>query len=186
MVSELIDQLLVLNIKKPTHLFLQAGVGSMAAVVLGFLLNVYGEDYPITCIMEPHQAACFYKSEEIGDGRPHPAEGNLETMMAGLSCGVPSPIAWEIINNFADMMISCPDQTAAKGMKIFARPSGSDPKIISGESGAVGIGLFSEIMKNNKYVDVRNNLKLNEDSVVLLFNTEGATDPDNYRRIVGE
>ncbi len=186
MIAEATTQMQDLNIEKPTHVFLQAGVGSMSAAVLGFLVNVYGEKYPLTIIIEPHQAACFFRSIKIGDGHPHPADGSLKTMMAGLSCGVPSLIAWDIIKDFADTFISCSDCIAAEGMRIFARPHGNDNKIISGESGAVGIGLLAEIMMNNEHINLRENLNLNKDSIVLLFNTEGDTDPQNYRKIVAQ
>ncbi len=186
MAAEASVQMHELDIEKPTHVFLQAGVGSMSAAVLGYLMNAFAEKYPLTIIIEPHQAACFYRSVEIGDGYPHPADGCLKTMMAGLSCGVPSTIAWNIIRDFADTMISCSDSIAAEGMRILARPHGDDNKIISGESGAVGIGLLVEIMKNNKYSDLRRSLNINKESIVLLFNTEGATDPENYRKIVGQ
>jgi diaminopropionate ammonia-lyase len=185
LISEIIMQMREISIKRPTHIFLQAGVGSMAAAALAYLVNVYRDKYPTTLIIEPHQAACFYRSVKIGDTLPHPADGNLKTMMAGLSCGVPSTIAWDIIKNYADFMISCPDDIAAEGMRLLARPFGDDKKIISGESGAVGVGLIAEIMQNNLYNDLRTILNLNSESIVLLINTEGATDPENYRRIVG-
>ena len=82
------------------------------------------------------------------------------------------------------MMISCPDHIATEGMRIFARPLGSDEKIISGESGAIGIGLLSAIMKDERNTKIKKQLNLDKNSVVLLFNTEGDTDPDNYRKIV--
>jgi len=184
MVYEAIEQIKHIDVEKPTHLFLQAGVGSMAASVLGYFVNEFTESYPLTAIIEPHQAACFYDSVVIGDGQPHPAKGNLKTIMAGLSCGVPSTVAWDILKNYSDMMISCPDHIATEGMRIFARPLGSDEKIISGESGAIGIGLLSAIMKDERNVKVGKRLNLDKDSIVLLFNTEGDTDPENYRKIV--
>jgi diaminopropionate ammonia-lyase len=186
MVYEVIERMIQMGVEKPSHIFLQAGVGSMAASVLGCFVNEFGISYPLTAIIEPHQAACFYDSVVIGDGRAHPAKGNLKTMMAGLSCGVPSIIAWDILKNFSDMMISCPDYLAAEGIKIFARPLGSDKKIVSGESGAVGIGLLSAIMKDERNAKIRKQLRLNKDSIILLFNTEGDTDPENYRKIVGQ
>ncbi len=182
--DEIRQELEPLDIEKPTHVFLQAGVGSMAAALLGFFLNNCKEKYPLTYIVEPHRAACFYESVIKKDNKPHPAEGDMQTMMAGLSCGVPSTVAWSVIHKFADGMLSCDDSVAADGMRLLADPSGSDPKIISGESGAVTSGLINNILSNNNYADIREKLRIDDSSIILLFNTEGDTDPENYRNIV--
>ncbi|MGG3887228.1 diaminopropionate ammonia-lyase [Brevibacillus panacihumi] len=98
----------------PTHLFLQAGVGSMAAAVLGYVVARNPSQYPFAIIVEPHAADCFYRSA-AGDGRALPAMGDLRTIMAGLACGEPSPLAWEILRDYADAFASCPDSVAAEG-----------------------------------------------------------------------
>lgn len=184
MMYEALDQMKAIGLEKPSHLFLQAGVGSMAGAVLGCFLDQFGESYPITAIIEPNEAACYFDSVDVGNGQPHPAKGSLKTIMAGLSCGVPNPIAWEILRNFSDMMISCPDYVAAKGMRILANPLDDDPKVVSGESGAVGIGLLFMIMKDTRYIEIKRELGLKKDSIIFLINTEGDTDPENYRRII--
>jgi diaminopropionate ammonia-lyase len=130
----------------PTHMFLQAGVGSMAAAMAGVFINYYGEKCPKIYIVEPHQAACYYNSGVAGDGVARSVEGDMDSIMAGLSCGVPNPIAWEIIRNFADGFFSCDDVLTANGMRILGNPLGNDPRVVSGESGAVGTGLIDEIM----------------------------------------
>ncbi len=186
MLDEILEQMHEYGIAGPTHVFLQAGVGSMAAAILGGLINKYGKDYPITAVIEPNEAACFYDSVVINDGRSHAASGNLKTIMAGLSCGVPSQLAWEIMRSYADMMIACDDALAINGMRLYAHPRGDDPKIVSGESGAVSIGLLTALMKDPQYVNIKNQLNLNENSIVLLLNTEGDTDPENYRKIVNQ
>jgi diaminopropionate ammonia-lyase len=183
MIYETVEQMKSFGIKSPTHVFLQVGVGSMAAAIIGYLLNIYGDNYPTTIIVEPHRAACFYES--IQRKKPSRAEGNLNTIMAGLACGTPSVLAWEIISNFADYFISCDDETARIGMRQYAAPIGDDPKIISGESGAVSLGLLLKLSTDGSFSKIKDDLKLNNDSVVLLFNTEGDTDPESYRRIVG-
>lgn len=169
---------------KPTHLFLQAGVGSFAAAMLGFFVNKYGKDELNTIIIEPENANCIYKSAVINDGKPHIVEGSLETIMAGLSCGEPNPIAWPILRDHADCFVSSPDYIAARGMSILANPINGDERIVSGESGAPGIGLISLLMEKDELKDLKEALKLDNNSRVLIISTEGDTDPDSYRRIL--
>lgn len=167
----------------PTHLFLQAGVGSMAAAVLGYVVARNPSQYPFTIIVEPHAADCFYRSA-AGDGRALPAMGDLRTIMAGLACGEPSPLAWEILRDYADAFASCPDSVAADGMRSLGLPSGDDQAIVSGESGAVGVGLLETFMRQEEWEDFRKTAKLDETSVVLCFSTEGDTDRESYEQIV--
>lgn len=167
----------------PTHLFLQAGVGSMAAAVLGYVVAQNPSKYPFTIIVEPHAADCFYRSA-AGDGRALPALGDLRTIMAGLACGEPSPLAWEILRDYADAFASCPDSVAADGMRSLGLPSGDDQAIVSGESGAVGVGLLETFMRQEEWEDFRKTAKLDETSVVLCFSTEGDTDRESYEQIV--
>lgn len=184
MADEALEQLEEMGIPKPTHLFLQAGVGGMAAAVLGYYCNCYRGEHPITAIVEPNNAACVFASALARDGRPHAVKGDLNTIMAGLACGEPSPIAWEILRDFADAYISCPDYIAARGIRILANPLGSDKKVVSGESGAVGTGLLSVLMQYRGCSEIREALGLDQNSVILLFSTEGDTDPVNYRQIL--
>lgn len=183
MVYEALEHLSEQNVK-PTHVFLQAGVGAMAGAVTGFLAGYYGKERPKIAIVEPEGAACIYESARIGDGKPHAATGNGRTIMAGLNCGEPCPITWPILRDCADAYMCFPDYVAARGMRIYASPLGTDAKVISGESGASTMGAFSLVMESPKLSDVKERLGLDGESVVLLFNTEGDTDPISYRRIV--
>lgn len=183
-IDEALEQLKEDGIEKPTHVFLQAGVGSFAGSILGYLAAKFGEDRPITAIVEPHQAACIYKSALVGDSKPHSVTGELRTLMAGLACGEPNIISWEILRDFADIYFSCPDYVAARGMRILANPLGNDPRVISGESGAVGLGLVSLLLNNEKLQEVAQKLQINQDSKILLISTEGNTDPILYKKIV--
>lgn len=180
---EVVDQLALQGYNAPTHVFLQAGVGGMAAAILGLFVNIYKNNYPKTIIVEPNAANCIYHSAEINDGKPHAINGDLQTIMVGLACGVPNPIAWPIIRDFATMFISCNDAVAARGVRILANPIKGDKKVISGESGAAGIGAFS-LLVGDEFDEVKEVIGLNEDSVVLFFNTEGDTDPVNYGEII--
>ena len=170
----------------PTHVFLQAGVGSMAAAVSAFLADYYKESKPIITIVEPLSADCLYRTAAANDGALHPVPGEMNTIMAGLACGEPCAEAWELLNQFADYYIAVPDSFAASGMTHLAHPKGNDPVIVSGESGAAGVGTLIELLSSpNKYHDIIRELKLSCDSRVLCISTEGATDRLNYEHITG-
>lgn len=184
MATEAVEQMEDMEIKKPTHVILQAGVGAMAGAVLGYLSNKY-KKVPKTIIVEPTEAACIYKSAVASDGKMHIVDGDLTTIMAGLACGEPNPLGWSILNEHASAFISCGDYISANGMRILANPIKNDERVISGESGAIGIGLIN-LLSLNELADVREKLEINEDSVILLFSTEGDTDPENYMKVVWE
>jgi diaminopropionate ammonia-lyase len=182
---EAIEQLQeIYKIKKPTHIFLQAGVGSMAGAVTGLFSAIYGEERPIITIVEPNKADCLYRTAEANDGKLHFVTGEMNTIMAGLACGEPCTIGWNILKDYADNFISCPDYVAAKGMRILGNPIQGDERIISGESGAAAFGCVAEIMTNPEHEEIRKKLLLDENSVVLFFSTEGDTDQEGYRSIV--
>jgi len=184
MVAEALDQIEQRGGPLPTHVFLQAGVGSMSGAVLGYLLEKYRGGHPKTIIIEAKNAACMYKSILAGDGKPHRVEGDLETIMAGLACGEPNPIGWEILRDYADYFVSCPDYVTVEGMRRLANPIGADHKIVSGESGAVGIGLIELLLSKPEWAEHRNAISLDRRSIVLAFSTEGDTDPAGYRKNV--
>ncbi len=171
--------------KTPTHVFLQAGVGSMAAAVAAFMANYYGEKRPKIIIVEPHTADCHYLTVKADDGQMHPILGDMHSMMAGLCCGVPCPIAWEILSDYGDAFASIPDSASAAAMYRLAHPLGADPVTVSGESGAAGMGLVLEVLGDNNLVDIKEKLGIDEKSLLLCFSTEGDTDKENYKKIVG-
>lgn len=181
MAAEVYEQL---GKKKPTHIFLQAGVGSFATAVTGFFSDVYGEDKPIITIVEPNEAACIFKTIKADDGKIHPVTGDMNTIMAGLACGEPVTVGIDILRNYADNFISCPDYVAAEGMRVLSSPLKGDERVISGESGAAGFGAVYEILTDPNLKELKERLKIDENSVILLFSTEGDTDKENYRRIV--
>jgi len=184
MAAEALAQIQEMKVEKPTHIFIQAGVGSLAGAVQGYFASVFGENRPKTIIVESDQADCLYQSILKNDGNPHAVTGDLNTIMAGLACGEPNTISWEIVRDYSDMFVSCPDWVAARGMRILGNPIKGDCQVISGESGAVTAGLLATIMTNEKMKEIRNAFDLNENSRVLLFSTEGDTDPEKYREIV--
>jgi diaminopropionate ammonia-lyase len=170
----------------PTHIFLQCGVGSFAASMQAYFIERYGDNRcPFSAIVEPARAACFHHSMRENTGSPVTINGDLDTIMAGLACGEPSILAWEILKNHADAFISCRDSIAIKGMRTLGIPLSGDPRIISGESGAVTLGLLVHLRTHLLNDDVTEALQLNSHSRVLLISTEGDTDPEAYRKIIG-
>ena len=169
---------------RPTHVFLQAGVGAMSGAMTGIITSYYGEESPVITIVEPDRADCIYKTALAADGKIHNVEGDLDTMMAGLACGEPCSIGWELIGAHADFAMSVPEAVAARGMRVLGNPIGGDRRVISGESGAVTAGIVYDLMTDDTLSDFRNMIGLDEDSVVLLISTEGDTDRENYRRVV--
>ena len=139
---------------------------------------------PIIGIVEPDQADCLFRTAKADDGKLHPVTGHMRTIMAGLACGEPCSIGWQVLSDYADFFISCPDYAAAQGMRILGNPMGKDQKVVSGESGAAAFGAVSEILRNPELKELKEALKLNENSRILFFSTEGDTDKENYRRIV--
>lgn len=170
--------------KRPTHVFLQAGVGAMPGALTGFFSDYFKDEKPIITIVEPDKADCIFRSAKANDGKPRFVSGDMNTIMAGLACGEPCTIAWDVLRDHADYFISMPDYVAAKGMRILGNPLKGDERIISGESGASTTGFVAEVLMNPEFCNLRRELRLNESSKILCFSTEGDTDRDNYRNIV--
>lgn len=183
--EEILEQLEQEGWQRPTHLFLQAGVGSFAGAMLGSFAAHWGRDCPITCVVEPDQADCIYRSAKAADGQLHPVTGDMNSMMAGLCCGEPCTISWEILRRGADAFFSCSDDCAAAGMRLLGKPIAQDPLIVSGESGAVGVGLLAALCREKSLKDMGQRLKLDKNSRILCISTEGDTDQANYRHILG-
>lgn len=168
----------------PTHIFLQAGVGSMAGAIAGFFASVYGEKRPIITIVEPNKADCIFQTAEADDGKLKFTTGAMNTIMAGLACGEPCSIGYQVLKDYADNFISCPDYAAAQGMRLLGNPMAGDSRVISGESGASAFGCVAEIMRDPALAHLKDKLKLDEHARVLFFSTEGDTDKDSYKSIV--
>lgn len=183
----------------PTHIFVQAGVGGVAASVAAHAADVYGASAaaqayaaqayatqaygaaaPAIIVVEPERAACLFESARAG--RLAKAHHGEPTIMAMLECHEPSPIAWEILAALASAFITLPEQAAIDAMRRLARPLAGDPAIVSGESGCVGLAGLVACLGDD---EARRALGLGPASRILVFNTEGATDPGLYRQIVG-
>lgn len=179
------EQMRALGVDCPTHLLLQAGVGSLAGAVLGYFANACAP-LPRALVAEPRDAACIFTSLRAGDGRPHAVSGAMKTMMAGLACGEPCSLGWEVLRAYAAAAAACPDVLAADGMRILATPLPGDPPLVSGESGAVTAGLLVWLMcsPDAGAAGLRSALGLGSRSSVLLINTEGDTAPALYRHVL--
>lgn len=168
--------------EQPTHIFLQAGVGSMAGALAAFFAQAYAGAQII--LVESDQADCLYRTAAAQDGRLHRVDGDLRTIMAGLACGEPCGLAWELLERYVPNYLTIPDWVAAKGMRMLAAPLGDDPRVVSGESGASTLGTAAELMMEDRWRPIRQALGLGPDSRVLCISTEGDTDRAHYRRIV--
>lgn len=185
-VAEVLEQLKQQSFDEISHVIIQAGVGSFAASIAATIYNARTDHPPKIIIVEPEKANTFYQSAQNKTGEAQRVHGNLETMMAGLACGEPNPIGWNVLRSLGNYFFSCDDVVSAKGMHLLGNPLGKDVKIISGESGAVPVGLLHELMMNDALSEAKNKLELDENSHVLVINTEGDTDPLNYNKIVNE
>ena len=167
--------------ERPTHIFLQAGVGAMAGALAGFFADYYQKAKPTIVIVEPNKADCIYRTAGADDGKIHIITGDMNTIMAGLACGEPCTVGWEMLSRYADYFVSMPDAIAAKGMRVLGNPLPGDERVISGESGAATTGFVTELMTNESLEYLRRTLGINEESKVLCFSTEGEKNKKNYR-----
>ena len=172
--------------QKPTHIFLQAGVGSMSGAITGFFANIYKEQKPKIVIVEPTKADCLFQTAKANDGTLHCVKGDMNTIMAGLACGEPCTIGWNVLKEYADAFVRCPEYVAADGMRMLAAPLKGDTAVVSGESGAVGIGCVANILQYKELENIKKALQLDENSVILCISTEGDTDAQNYKKVVWE
>jgi len=168
----------------PTHLFLQAGVGSMAGAMAGFFTALYGEKKPRIIVVEPNKADCLFRTAKAADGTLHNVTGDMNTIMAGLACGEPCSIGWEVLKSCADGFLTVPESAAADGMRILAAPCRGDDPVVSGESGAAAFGAAMNLLLDPNLREMKEQLGLDEHSRLLFISTEGDTDKENYRRIV--
>ncbi|MFH1319517.1 MAG: diaminopropionate ammonia-lyase [Bacteroidota bacterium] len=164
--------------------FLQTGVGGLTAAGTWYFVNRYKENRPKLISVEPTESDCFLESIRFGKGEPKQARGNQESIMAGLNCGIPSPVAWPVIKDGVDLFMSVSDDYAIEAMRQYYYPEKDDPRIISGESGASGLAGLLALMTNDKFSAAREKLGISSNSKILIINTEGDTDPVNFEKIV--
>ena len=164
----------------PTHVFMQAGVGGLAAAVAGHLALALGAARPTFIVVEPSRAACLFASARAG--RAIRIEHGQPTVMAMLECYEPSMVAWRILERVADAFMTVDEDEAIAVMRRLADAADGEPAIVAGESGGVGLAGLIRAARDS---DLRVASGLGPESRVFLINTEGATDPGLYRRLVG-
>ncbi|MEX3815394.1 diaminopropionate ammonia-lyase [Paraburkholderia sp. BR13439] len=164
-----------------THVFLQGGVGGLAAGLVSYLWEFHGEHRPRFVVVEPQQADCLYQSALAG--RAARATGTVDSVMAGLACGETSPLAWKFLQPGVDAFMTISDDDAVNDMRILAAGSDADAPIVAGESGVAGLAGLMVLLQDQ---ELARQVGLDGGSRVLLVNTEGATAPATYRELVGE
>lgn len=163
-------------------IFLQCGVGSWPASCIWYYLNRYKQSKPKIVLVEPDESSGVLNSFK-NNLRVSP-KGNFKTIMAGLNCGVPSKSAWRIIKNGCDASISISDEYSKNAMRTLFNPIKDDPKIISGESGAAGLGGLLKCIKDPGLSKLNQHIGLNSESRILIFSTEGDTDKASFESII--
>jgi diaminopropionate ammonia-lyase family len=164
-----------------THVFVQAGVGGLAAAIISYFHERYGPRRPTFIVVEPAQADCLYQSAI--QGRAAHAAGSVHSLMAGLACGATSPLAWRFLEPAADFFVTVEDARVPQAMRTLAEGGADDIPVVAGESGVAGLAALMQLTAEAP--EARIALGLDAMSSVLLINTEGDTAPDLYKRLVG-
>ncbi|MFO1090472.1 MAG: diaminopropionate ammonia-lyase [Hyphomicrobiales bacterium] len=177
MVAEFMEQL---QGRVPSHVFVQGGVGGIAAAVAGHLWETLGAKRPRIVVVEPQRADCIFRS--IAAGTPTPVDGDVNTFMACLAAGEISPLAWPILKHAADDVLTLPEEAAPEAMRLLAAGVSGDPPIVSGESGCAAIaGLIEAALDPT----LRQTLGLTPGALIVAIGSEGATDAATYEAVVG-
>ena len=180
MAAEIEAQLDALRLAPPTHVLVQAGVGALASAICAHFWLHWGAQRPEFVVVEPANADCVYRS--LAAGQPVVVGGALDTVMAGLACGEVSELAWEILHGGCDAAVALDDDYALAAMRRLAQPAAGDPAIVAGETGGAGL---AALLAAQDHAALRATLRLDAGARVLLLGSEGDTDPQIYRAIVG-
>ena len=164
-----------------THVFLQGGVGGMAAGLASYFWEYHGAQRPCVISVEPAQADCLLQSAI--QGRPAKATGTVDSVMAGLACGETSPLAWRFLQPCVDVFMTIEDEQAIEAMRALAQGSERDTPIVAGESGVAGLAALEWLRSDPQRSE---QVGLTAESRVLIISTEGATAPREYTRLVGQ
>jgi diaminopropionate ammonia-lyase len=159
---------------------IQGGVGALAGTAAWYLRRESPWPEARLVSVEPLEAACLLESIASPEGKPVLSKGRQDSIMAGLNCGFPSPVAWPLIKQGFDLFLAVSDLACVKAMQQYYYPRGEDPRIVSGESGAAGLAALMSLMQDNMFDEAREKVGLGPDSTVLVINTEGDTDPAGF------
>jgi diaminopropionate ammonia-lyase len=161
----------------PDLVVVQVGVGAFAAAVAGHYRRPDWPQRPKLVAVEPESADCLFQS--VSAGRLVSVPGPHDSIMAGLNCGRPSLVAWPILSRTIDLLVAVDDEPAREAMRLAARTG-----VVAGETGAAGLGGLLRLLRPGEDEEARRLLDINENTRVLVFNCEGATDPEAYRMVV--
>jgi diaminopropionate ammonia-lyase len=181
---EIEDAINTENRPQMDFVFLQAGVGSLAAAGASYYALRYGNKRPKLICVEPVSADCYLESIRFGNGHPLPSRGKLDSIMAGLNCGIPSLLAWPIVRDAMNLFLSISDDYAKMAMVKYQSSINGDQKIISGESGSAGLAGLLALCTDDHLKEAQLKIGIDHNSHILLINTEGDTDPENYKRVI--
>ena len=170
--------------RAPDVVIVQAGVGGLAAAVVRHYRQDGRPDRPAIVCVQPVVADGLIESVTSEGGEARPAKGNLETIMSGLSCAMPSLVAWPILRSAATMFMSIEDRFAVEAVRRLYDPTGGDARVVAGEAGAAGLAGLLALMREPVFGEAKEKLRLTENACVLVINSEGDTDPVNFRKII--
>ena len=162
--------------------FLQCGVGTWASSVVAYYRNRYPKNMPRIVAVEPLNSDSLLES--IRQDGVSKTKGSQQTLMSGLNCGTPSQLAWKILKDGVDLFLAIPDDYAIKAMQNLYFPFRNDTQVFAGESGAAGLGGLTALAYEDSLEEVKKKIGLNRQSRVLVFNTEGVTDPDSFEELI--
>jgi len=162
----------------------QGGVGALAAAAVWYFRKLWTCLQPQLVSVEPEQAACLLESIASSGGEPIMSTGRQDSIMAGLNCGMPSPVAWPLIKYGFNAFLHVSDKACIEAMRTYYNTLGDDPRIVSGESGAAGLAALIELTQRGSLAQARLSLGLDSNARILLLNTEGDTDPESFRRVL--
>jgi diaminopropionate ammonia-lyase len=180
MVGEALDQISAQGAEPPTHVFVQGGVGGLAAAACAHTWHVLAAQAPTVVVVEPERADCLFQSALAG--RPTPSVRDLNTVMAGLACGEVSEFAWQVLSEGAEFFATISDSAAIAAMRLLADENQVGARIVAGESAGAGLAGFMAASADSQ---TRRTLRLEPTSRILVFGTEGATDPELYATLLG-
>lgn len=163
----------------------QAGVGALAAAAAWYYNRTYPMPRPKLVSVEPLTADCCMQSIQTMSGEPITIEGDPSSIMAGLNCGTPSPVAWPFVKQGFDLFMTITDDAGREAMRTYYLPDGNDPRITSGESGAAGLAALTTLVNDPTFAAARELLQLDSSSRILVISTEGDTDPVGFAEVVG-
>ncbi len=162
--------------QRPTHVFVQAGVGGFAAATASYFASAFGSGRLALVVVESDRADCVLASLRAGSRTA--VGGTHDTKMVGIACGEVSEIAWAILRHLTDHSVSIDDELARQTIRLAAQLE-ADVEI--GETGVAGLAAICGICAD---AELRAKLSIDDDSVLLAFITEGITDEVSYQQFV--